>query len=81
MEKVEKDQIKQTIKTWIRTVNHMEILPNEIVALNFGLYEPYGIELTGSTEYDPENDDWACNEDFIPEQRYCPNFEISDNLD
>ncbi|MDF2858168.1 MAG: hypothetical protein K0Q87_4019 [Neobacillus sp.] len=44
----------------------MEVLPKEIKALNTGLFSPYGIELIGAKVYDPEDDDWACEEDFVP---------------
>ena len=43
-------------------MNENEILPENILALNFGLYEPYGIEMIGSANYDTEDDDWACDE-------------------
>ena len=38
-----------------------ENIPAQIVEFN--------IELIGSNEFDPECEDWACNEDWIPKER------------
>ncbi len=40
------------------------------------MFSPYGIELICAKVYDPEEDDWACEEDFLPAQRECPNIEV-----
>lgn len=40
------------------------------------MYEPYGIELIGSACYDMDNDDWACEVDFEPAERNCPDLDI-----
>ncbi|WP_238907217.1 hypothetical protein [Clostridium sp. YIM B02506] len=69
--------IKETIKDWILRINDEEVLPENIEALNFGIFEPYGIELIGSSTYDAEDDDWACEEDFVPEERVCNELNIS----
>jgi len=53
-------------------INEAETLPEGIKALNFGIYEPYGVEVIGSFCYDLHDDDWACEEDFVPEERSCP---------
>ncbi len=50
------------------------------MALSFNLYEPYDLEMVGSTWFDEKDEDWACDEDFEPTQRNCPDFEISDHL-
>lgn len=73
--------IKDTIKDWILRINDEEILPENIKALNFGIFEPYGIELIGSSTYDEEDDDWACEEDFVPEERVCNELNISGEYD
>lgn len=73
-------QLKQQIREWILSINEEEELSKEIKALNFGLFEPYGIELIGAIEYDAEDDDWACEEDFVPNQRQCPNVEVSSDI-
>lgn len=59
-----KKDIKKIVEDWIIQINQEAELPKEIVALNFGLFEPYGIELIGANEYDSTDDDWACQEDF-----------------
>ena len=46
----------------------MRELPNEVKALNFNLYEDakntWSIELVGTSEFDENDDDWACCEVF-----------------
>lgn len=73
---LERDNVKKIIKEWILRIENDEILPDNIEALNFGLFEPYGIELIGAKEYDAEDDDWACEEDFIPKERQCDELNI-----
>jgi hypothetical protein len=44
--------------------------PEEIIAFSINLYEsPFAAELVGSTFYDAEDADWACEEAFVPELR------------
>ncbi|MFV0393621.1 MAG: hypothetical protein ACK5LC_04380 [Coprobacillaceae bacterium] len=69
------EEMKVKIREWILKINE-EGLPEDIKALNFGLFEPYGIELIGSMSYDIENDDWACEEDYVPKERTCPSLSI-----
>ncbi|KAA9044580.1 hypothetical protein F6S82_16725 [Bacteroides xylanisolvens] len=75
------NDLKEIIKKWIINIDKTEELPSDIVALSFNLYEPYGLELVGSTWFDEEDEDWACDEDFEPIQRSCPDFKISDDLE
>lgn len=71
---------KETIKRWLIQINQTEKLPENIVALNFNLYEgPYALDLIGSATFDESDEDWACNEDFIPKLRRCPALEIPDD--
>jgi hypothetical protein len=45
----------------------------DLVAINFGLFETvkgFHVYLIGSNEYEDHNDDWACNEDFVPNQKH-----------
>lgn len=73
-----KQDRKEIVKQWILTVEQEHTMPDGIVALNFGLYEgPYSIDLIGSKLYDANNDDWACEEDYVPEHRICPALNIS----
>ena len=74
------NDLKEVIKRWIVNIDKTEELPSDIVALSFNLYEPYGLEMVGSSWFDEKDEDWACDEDFEPTQRSCPDFEISDNL-
>lgn len=65
--------MEQQIKSWLEVINTKETIPSDIKALNFGLFESldgYGIYLTGSRKYDENDDDWACNNDYEPAQRY-----------
>lgn len=73
--------LKKVIKKWITNIDKTEELPSDIVALSFNLYEPYSMELVGSAWFDEEDEDWACDEDFEPVQRRCPDFELPNNLE
>lgn len=46
-----------------------ESIPESVIAYSFNLYEPYRIELIGSASFDLNDEDWACNEDFVPTVR------------
>ncbi len=47
-----------------------EELTEQIIAFNINIYEsPFNIEIVGSCEFDPEDEDWACNEDWVPINR------------
>ena len=37
------------------------------------------MELTGSSSYDAEDDDWACQEDFEPFERHCLDLNIDES--
>lgn len=53
-------------------------IPEEIIAFNINIYEsPFSVEVVGSSEFDLDDDDWACNEDWIPKIRMNP---MSDEL-
>lgn len=73
--------VKEIVTQWILAIEKEQSMPKGIVALNFGLFEPYGIELTGATCYDEEDADWACEEDYVPEHRTCPELDIPANKD
>lgn len=65
--------MKQEIEEWLLGINERESIPTAIKALYFGLFETedgYGISLTGSCQYDEDDDDWACNIDYRPTQQY-----------
>lgn len=73
-------ELKELIKNWIIRIDETEELPKGIKALNFGLYEPFGIELTGAKTYNVEDDDWSLREDFVPEERECPDLNVEERL-
>ncbi|WP_142296462.1 hypothetical protein [Lottiidibacillus patelloidae] len=59
---------------WLHDLLNSEMISDEIVALNFGLFEnEYTIQLyiTGSKEWEFDDDDWACNNDYFPKGRYA----------
>ena len=65
--------VPRSIADWFDRIGRTSPPPVGIVALNIGIFETpngYTIYLTGSTEYDPNNDDWACREDYSPKERY-----------
>jgi len=58
---------------WLERVGKSRPKPQGIAAYNFGIFESesgYVVYLVGSKEYDPEDDDWACNEDYLPREKY-----------
>jgi hypothetical protein len=63
------------LRNWIDGITKAENPDKTIVAYYFGLFEThdgYTIYLVGSKEYDSEDDDWACNNDFSPSEKYLP---------
>ena len=60
----EKDFLK-----WLDT-QLCEAIPVNIIAFNINIYEtPFNIELLGSENFNPANEDWACNENWVPKNR------------
>lgn len=54
---------------WLNTQLDIDI-PDSIIAFSINIYEsPFRIEIVGSTECDKTNEDWACNEDWVSENR------------
>lgn len=76
------NELKEIVKNWILDIDKTETLPSNIVALCFNIYEDYGLELIGSTWFDEDDEDWACDDDtsFIPAQRSCPGFQLSESI-
>jgi len=61
------------ITDWIQNNNIRTQDLVGIEACNFGIFEStdgYTIYLTGSKEYDPEDDDWSTQIDFEPTNKY-----------
>ncbi|SNR14700.1 hypothetical protein [Tenacibaculum jejuense] len=68
-----KDEIKELINFWINRISLKEQIPKSVKAFNIGILETkddYQTYLIGSNSYDLENDDWACEEDFVPKEKY-----------
>lgn len=76
------NDLKEVVKNWIVGIDKTEKLPSNIVALCFNIYEDYGLEMIGSTWFDEEDEDWACDdaESFVPAQRSCPGFQLSESM-
>lgn len=61
---------KEKIVDWLDRMERKSLVPADIVAFHFGLFESeegYCIYLIGSAQYDEADDDWACNVNFEPE--------------
>jgi len=70
---IEKDEIKRLVNFWINRIDDKEQIPQSVKAFNFGIIETesdYQVYLVGTKSYDTNNDDWACEEVFIPKERY-----------
>lgn len=88
MDVLDKQKIEAIIKRWLLFIESQETVPPDIVALNFNIWEAteetgascYTLELTGSEHYDPDNDDWACDEDYEPRERNCNALKLSSKL-
>ena len=88
METFDKPKVKDIVRRWILYVDAHDTLPDDIVALNFNVWEAvdednvscYTLELIGSEQYDAEDDDWACEEDFEPKERNCDDLQLSSKI-
>ena len=63
-----KEALKQKLHELLEGLEREEI-PKRVIAWHFDLYEPYTLELAGSSSYDGDDDDWACEDEdeFYPE--------------
>ena len=60
-------------ENWLNVLFEQEKVQDNIIAFNFGLYESEGgiqLYISGSTEWDFDDEDWASNNDYYPEGRY-----------
>lgn len=58
------------MEKWIKSIVQNSNIPKEINAINFWIFEDknwYNLYIIGSKTYDKANDDWACNQDYIPQ--------------
>lgn len=76
----------QQVESWLNTILQQD-MPEGIVGLNFNLYEDYeagdekswSMELVGTSSFDEEDEDWACDEvcDFgTREAPFCWNEDV-----
>lgn len=66
-------QVNSPITDWLRRVSSTESPPASVIAFNIGLFETeggYSACLTGADHFDPNDDDWACDEIFRPREHY-----------
>ena len=63
-----KEALKQKLRELLEGLEREQI-PKRVIAWHFDLYEPYALELAGSSSYDADDDDWACEDEdeFYPE--------------
>jgi hypothetical protein len=72
--------IKTNFNNWLNRINRTEAASDSIIAFNFGLFESvngYTVYLIGSETFDEEDDDWATNVDFEPQEKY---FELDSSF-
>lgn len=65
--------VKDKVERWLKNIAAVESLSDDIVAVNIGMFETengYGVYMCGSKEYDEEDDDWACDADYEPGEKY-----------
>lgn len=58
---------------WLDQILKIENPSAEIQAFYFGIFETedgYVTYLVGSNEFDEDDEDWACNSDFEPNDKY-----------
>ena len=63
-----KEALRQKLRELIEGLEREQI-PKRVIAWHFDLYEPYALELAGSSSFDADDDDWACEDEdeFYPE--------------
>lgn len=65
--------LKQKIFVWLNKIDRDEKIPKNIKAVNIGIFETktsYSLYFIGSNKYTSESNDWACNEDYTPKNKY-----------
>ena len=63
-----KEALKQKLRELLEGLEREQI-PKRVIAWHFDLYEPYALQLAGSSSYDADDDDWACEDEdeFYPQ--------------
>lgn len=66
-DRLNSDKINKDFFVWMNSILKNE-LSGEVKAINFNLYEDadnkWSIELVGTSSFDKDNEDWACDEVF-----------------
>ncbi len=58
---------------WLNKILEEEMPREDILAYNFGIFQGnngYTIYLMGAKSFEIQENDWACNEDFVPKNKY-----------
>ena len=61
----------EIFSNWLDGILSFNPFPANTMAVNFNLYEmddSFDVQLIGSSMYDEDNDDWACEETFSSEE-------------
>ncbi len=63
-----KEALKQKLRELLEGLEREQI-PKRVIAWHFDLYEPYALQLAGSSSFDADDDDWACEDEdeFYPQ--------------
>lgn len=63
--------LKEKLRELIANLDRKKI-PKRVVAWHFDLSEPYALQLAGSSSYDADDEDWACEDEdeFYPQESY-----------
>ncbi len=64
--------MESRIKHWVESLKRSEVIPEQIVAINFGIIEEeeeYKISITGSEQYSQEDDTWAERVGYQPKNK------------
>lgn len=65
--------LEDSIHGWLSRIVISERPSKKVIAYNIGLLETedgYSAYLIGAEEYDDEDSDWACDEAFVPTEKY-----------
>ncbi|WP_281225970.1 hypothetical protein [Flavobacterium aquiphilum] len=64
---------QKSFNEWLDKISKTEKPSDEILAYYFGILETtngYETYLVGSKEFHEDDEDWACNTDFVPADKY-----------
>jgi hypothetical protein len=69
------EELYEEFVEWLERINQLEEISADLSAFNLGLFETsdgYSAYITGANIYDAEDDDWRCEQDFVPKEKYFP---------